>query len=572
MLKDYTIIETLGLGAFGTVYKVLKKSTNKIYVLKQIPLKDLSQRQTKNAKLESKILSLVKSPYIVRYYDSFEENKILNIVMEYCDGGDLNEFILKNKQTHILLNENVIWNIFLKILIGLAELHKSNIIHRDLKPHNIFLTKNNSDIKIGDFGLAKILENNFAQTLIGTPYYLSPELCEELPYNDKSDVWALGCILYELCTYDHPFNAKYQASLIMKILEQKPKPIHEYYSKNLQNLIYLILDKNYKTRPSCYDILHLPYIIEKLKEFGLYNKIELMYSEKNKNINKSNRNVLPIKINHSNKNLLTNKNYNNNVLFKSKSDINIKKYIIKTEEEKIQKEPKNNYRNYIKKIKDAVNTTKINNEIYISNKIKNTIDEYEMKMKKERINNIINKHPKNTIKYINIMNLENDEEMIKNIKATDIINSIELDKIIDDKLIKMKKEKKKMNINEFAESLNNSISKNNLTNFNNDKNLTNKYEYKYQKVKNKSIHETIIKQINYSFDDKTKQKNYVYSNNKNKGNSNEIEDKKTNYIITKKKLFLPEKRNNNKQNILIKNGNKIIRTNKQFNYAEKDNS
>ena len=174
MIKDYIIKERLGTGAFGIAYKVLQKSNNNIYVIKQIPLLGLTYQQKKEAKLEANILSSVKSDYIVRYYESFEEKNYLNIVMEYCNGGDLSQYINKNKQTKYLLEEDLIWNIFLKITIGLATLHKSNILHRDLKTQNIFMTKN-LDIKIGDFGVAKILTNSgFAKTIIGTPYYLSP--------------------------------------------------------------------------------------------------------------------------------------------------------------------------------------------------------------------------------------------------------------------------------------------------------------------------------------------------------------------------------------------------------------
>ena len=281
MIKDYIIKERLGTGAFGVVFKVLKKSNNTIYVIKQISLLGLTYQQKNEAKLEAKILSSVRSNYIVRYYESFEENNYLNIVMEYCDGGDLSQFINKNKKTRYLLKEDLIWNIFLKITIGLATLHKSKILHRDLKTLNVFLT-HNLDIKIGDFGVAKILtKSGFAKTIIGTPYYLSPELCEEKPYNDKSDVWALGCILYELTTYKHPFNAKCQASLILKILQSEPEPIHNYYSEDLQKLITLILDKNYLTRPSCYEILNLPFVIEKAKNLGLYSKINLLYPQQN---------------------------------------------------------------------------------------------------------------------------------------------------------------------------------------------------------------------------------------------------------------------------------------------------
>ena len=366
MIRDYVIKERLGTGSFGVVYKVLKKSNNNIYVIKQIPLLGLTSQQINDVKLEARILSSVRSPYIVKYYESFEENNYLNIVMEYCDGGDLCEFINKNKKTKYLLKEDLIWRIFIKITIGLATLHKSKILHRDLKTLNIFLNKN-LDIKIGDFGVAKILtKTGFAKTIIGTPYYLSPELCDEQPYNDKSDVWALGCILYELSTYKHPFNAKCQASLVLKILQSKPEPIHKYYSEHLQKLIYLILDKNHLTRPSCNDILNLPFVIEKAKKLGLYDKIKLVYPQKSLNkkliynysnrtyandtekkyiaydkntaqINNINRNLKKLNSNNylkSEQNYKLNKekdnkknNYNNQIFFISKSNDNFKKII-----------------------------------------------------------------------------------------------------------------------------------------------------------------------------------------------------------------------------------------------------
>ena len=107
-----------------------------------------------------------------------------------------------------------------------SNIHNMKILHRDLKTSNIFLT-NNYNIKIGDLGVAKKLSNNddFTKTLIGTPYYLSPEICKEKPYNEKSDIWALGCILYELCTFKHPFETTNQAALVNKILKENPKPI-----------------------------------------------------------------------------------------------------------------------------------------------------------------------------------------------------------------------------------------------------------------------------------------------------------------------------------------------------------
>jgi NIMA (never in mitosis gene a)-related kinase len=153
----------------------------------------------------------------VKYYDSFLEKNILNIVMEFCEGGDLASYL--RQQLGRPLSENKIWKFLIQMSLGLDYIHKKKILHRDIKSMNIFLAKDES-IRIGDLGVAKVLceEGNFAHTMVGTPYYLSPEMCEEKPYNEKSDVWALGCVLYELCTFKHPFDAANQGSLILKIV------------------------------------------------------------------------------------------------------------------------------------------------------------------------------------------------------------------------------------------------------------------------------------------------------------------------------------------------------------------
>ena len=125
-----------------------------------------------------------------------------------------------------------------------------------MKTLNIFLTKDNK-VKIGDLGVAKILESleNFATSKVGTPYYLSPEVCEEKPYNDKSDIWSLGCILYEMCTLKHPFEAKNQAALLLKIIKGRYEKIPRIYSRQMSDLVNSCLMKDYKKRPSIEEIL-----------------------------------------------------------------------------------------------------------------------------------------------------------------------------------------------------------------------------------------------------------------------------------------------------------------------------
>jgi len=215
----------------------------------------MDKSEIDGVKNESKILSSLNSPYIVKYFDSFIENNNLNIVMEYCDSGDLANFLASSKTTLKMLNENKIWKYFIQICLGIAYLHSKKVLHRDLKSLNIFLTKNDG-VRIGDLGVAKVLNHtNFASTFVGTPYYLSPEICEERPYNEKSDIWALGCILYEMATFKHPFNATNQGALILKILKGTYDPISSQYSSDLKMLIDMLLDKNYFQRPSVFEIL-----------------------------------------------------------------------------------------------------------------------------------------------------------------------------------------------------------------------------------------------------------------------------------------------------------------------------
>ena len=130
----------------------------------------------------------------------------------------------------------------------------------------MFLGKDDK-IKIGDLGVAKLLNqtNNFAHTIVGTPYYLSPELCEEKPYNHKSDIWSLGCVLYELCTFRHPFEATNQGALILKIVRAKFDPIPSAYSQDLRAMTEALLRKDQKKRPSLQDIFRMESVKNRMK-------------------------------------------------------------------------------------------------------------------------------------------------------------------------------------------------------------------------------------------------------------------------------------------------------------------
>lgn len=149
-------------------------------------------------------------------------------------------------------------------------MHSRRVIHRDIKTQNIFLTGNNT-VKVGDFGISKVLETTCqnANTVVGTPYYMAPEACQSEPYTSKSDVWALGCILYELCTLKKPFEADNLLGLVFKIVTDEVPPLDPKlgYSQDVQNLINKLLQKDPKNRPSIAEILHMSYVEKKMQEF-----------------------------------------------------------------------------------------------------------------------------------------------------------------------------------------------------------------------------------------------------------------------------------------------------------------
>lgn len=205
-MADFEVVSKLGHGSFGVVYKVRKKSDQKIYVLKVIDTSKMHRAQRAEAAKESLLMAKLDHQNIVKMYESFTNDMKINIIMELCENGDLGLYL--KRQMGRTLPENKIWRFFIEMCLGLYYLHANRILHRDIKTINMFLAKDDA-IKIGDLGVAKMLNQtaNMAHTVVGTPYYLSPELCEEKAYNNKSDIWSLGCVLYELCTLKHPFEA-----------------------------------------------------------------------------------------------------------------------------------------------------------------------------------------------------------------------------------------------------------------------------------------------------------------------------------------------------------------------------
>ncbi|XP_072832271.1 serine/threonine-protein kinase Nek5 isoform X2 [Vicugna pacos] len=274
-MDKYDMIKAIGEGAFGKAYLAKGKSDSKLCVIKEINFAKMPIQEKEASKKEVILLAKMKHPNIVTFFSSFQDNRLF-IVMEYCDGGDLMKRI--KRQRGVLFSEDQILSWFVQISLGLKHIHDRKILHRDIKAQNIFLSKNGMVAKLGDFGIARVLNNTMelARTCVGTPYYLSPEICQNKPYNNKTDIWSLGCVLYELCTLRHPFEGNNLHQLVLKICQAHVAPISPRFSRDLQSLISQLFEVSPPDRPSINSILKRPFL-EKL--IGKYLTPEVIQEE-----------------------------------------------------------------------------------------------------------------------------------------------------------------------------------------------------------------------------------------------------------------------------------------------------
>ena len=268
-MDKYEVVSEIGKGSFGIVSKIIRKIDKKILIWKELKYEGISDKEKQLIINEINLLKEMNHPNVVKQYETIndERNSKLYIVMEYCDWGDLDKLILKNKFHKKFCDEKLIWDILIQILIALNYIHnEKKIVHRDIKPSNIFLDKD-WNIKLGDFGLSKKFYSEYSNTIIGTPIYMSPELLERKPYNVKTDIWALGCSIYELATFSTPYEAPNMNVLLNKIRNGLPQRIDKTYSDELWNIISKMLTYDYNKRPSSLEL------IEEYDEYFSFKKI-----------------------------------------------------------------------------------------------------------------------------------------------------------------------------------------------------------------------------------------------------------------------------------------------------------
>lgn len=269
-MENFEKVRLLGKGGCAVVYLVKSYRNERLYALKEIQLDPKRQTRTKEHVLkEARILEQLKHPHIVLFLESFFDprDEYLCILQDYCDGGTLYEKIQDAKQDKVALEEDQILKWFMQIVMAVQYIHSKRVLHRDIKTQNVFLMKNGV-AKLGDFGIAKVMDNSMdmAQTCVGTPCYLSPEVCQDMPYSSKADIWAVGCMLYEMCSLEYAFEATSLLSLYFKIVKGEYKPIDGEYSNSVVDMVTKLLSKHPEERPSAANILSNPFIQGKLSQ------------------------------------------------------------------------------------------------------------------------------------------------------------------------------------------------------------------------------------------------------------------------------------------------------------------
>ena len=266
MSENYDFIEIIGQGMYGEVYKALNKIENKYYAIKILNFKDITDKEKHNIEMEVNLLKELKHPNIVLYKDSFlDKNNNLNIITNFCEGGDMYKKLFKEKNSYF--EENTIINWLIQLLLGLSYIHDKKIVHRDIKTKNIFI-QNENILRIGDFGIAKLFDQTQTMNIIGTPLYMAPECFKQnKKYSYKSDIWSLGCCIYEMCNLKHAFEGKYFPAVSIKITEGKRAPLNKKYSQDLKSVVDSMLDLNPRHRPTIAHILEKPFMKKKVGEY-----------------------------------------------------------------------------------------------------------------------------------------------------------------------------------------------------------------------------------------------------------------------------------------------------------------
>ena len=587
MADNYDYKEIIGKGMYAKVYKALNKEENKYYAIKCLNFKDITEKERLSIETEVNLLKKLKHPNIVLYKDSFiDKENNLNIVTTFCEGGDMYKKIFREKNNYF--EEDQIKNWLVQLLLGLSYIHDKQIVHRDIKTKNIFV-QNEHTLRIGDFGIAKIF--NQAQTMnkiVGTPLYMAPECFKQSKkYNYKSDIWSLGCCVFEMCNLKHAFEGQFFPAVSVKISEGKRAPLNKRYSRELKELVDGMLDLKPRHRPTIANILERPFMRVKVGEYikdfinnykkydGTEEQINILKEQAEKfqifKININNEINIKNMIDKKNKPFLNNNyinnNNKNNEKLKSKNYMSEKinnnsklsKYNIQNETDKMGYMKNNNYNADGKMMNFKKSLSPSKPYDFIDKKYINLIQGKNKDILKNNIEKI-NYNSKKEISY-----RESSGNNFKEKKSQNLFNEMNKDLYVPDRktdfdIQNKKKILKQHSTNDYNYEFNKEYLSNKINNNNNFNNYND-----YEDVVKKDISEDFYNSNNDLNSDNNNNLDILEDQ---QNSDEEIDENKNREKISDKSYIINKRINYFKERCLKSLGNNFY--NKAYNYLKND--
>lgn len=278
-LKDYQLGDCLGKGAFGSVFRALNMGTGETVAVKQVKLADLPKSELRVITLEIDLLKNLDHPNIVKYRGFVKSAESLNIILEYCENGSLHS-ISKNFGK---FPENLVGLYMSQVLHGLLYLHEQGVIHRDIKGANILTTKQGL-VKLADFGVATRTTTLHESSVVGTPYWMAPEVIELSGATTASDIWSLGCTVIELLDGKPPYHKLQPMHALFRIVNDDHPPLPEGASPVVRDFLMQCFQKDPNLRVSARKLLKHPWIVNARRSDSVVPKKPTEYDEAVKSV------------------------------------------------------------------------------------------------------------------------------------------------------------------------------------------------------------------------------------------------------------------------------------------------